>query len=254
MNNITFTKVLNYLIEGLMMFFLMVVFLFITGDKESDELEYKNIANLVFAVFVCQAIIAVILFRTRVPKSNIEHYLLIAFCYSIIVSFTIYAISDPYDNIEYNRLFILWLTMETAWIVIRYMYDSTQKNIENDNMKINTLQEQSSINQKYAVISLLAFIQGASPQSAFNDEANEIVQSTISSLGLTKEEAEQHIKSSMGHNPEQEIDKIMNALKKIQNSGYITDLYHKCMRIAEISGQTEMIEVVRNIFEEIRSK
>ena len=89
-------------------------------------------------------------------------------------------------------------------------------------------------------------------QSAFNDEANEIVQSTILSLGLTKEEAERHIKASMSRSPEQEIDKIMNALKEIQNSGYITDLYHKCMKIAEISGQAEMIEVVKNIFEEIR--
>ena len=111
-----------------------------------------------------------------------------------------------------------------------------------------------SIDQKYAIISLLAFLQGASPQSAFNDEANKIVQSTISSLGLTKEEAEKHIKASMNRNPDQEIDKIMHALKEIQNPDSITDLQRKCMRIAEISGQAEMIEVVKNIFEEIRSK
>ena len=111
-----------------------------------------------------------------------------------------------------------------------------------------------SIDQKYAIISLLAFLQGASPQSAFNDEANKIVQSTISSLGLTKEEAEKHIKASMKRNPDQEIDKIMHALKEMQNPDSITDLQRKCMRIAEISGQAEMIEVVKNIFEEIRSK
>lgn len=111
-----------------------------------------------------------------------------------------------------------------------------------------------TLNQKYAIISLLAFLQGASPQSAFNDEANKIVQSTISSLGLTKEEAEKHIKASMNRNPDQEIDKIMHALKEMQNPDSITDLQRKCMRIAEISGQAEMIEVVKNIFEEIRSK
>ena len=101
---------------------------------------------------------------------------------------------------------------------------------------------------------MLAFLQGASPQSAFNDEANKIAQSTISSLGLTKEEAEKHIKASMNRNPDQEIDKIMHALKEMQNPDSITDLQRKCMRIAEISGQAEMIEVVKNIFEEIRSK
>ncbi len=58
----------------------------------------------------------------------------------------------------------------------------------------------------------------------------------------------------MKRNPDQEIDKIMHALKEMQNPDSITDLQRKFMRIAEISGQAEMIEVVKNIFEEIRSK
>lgn len=110
-----------------------------------------------------------------------------------------------------------------------------------------------SAEQKHAIVFLLAFIQGVSPQSAYSTEADQIVQSIISQLGLSNEEVERVIKASMNRNPDQEIDKAMNALKSIQDSDFIGSLYHKCMRIAEISEQNEIVEIVSDIFEEIQS-
>ena len=81
----------------------------------------------------------------------------------------------------------------------------------------------------------------------------QIVQSFLSSLGLSNEEAERMLKTSMNSYPDKEIDRAMNALKRIQHSDLITNLYQKCMRIAEISGQSEMVEIVDNIFDEIKS-
>ena len=81
----------------------------------------------------------------------------------------------------------------------------------------------------------------------------QIVQSFLSSLGLSNEEAERMLKTSMNSDPDKEIDRAMNALKRIQHSDLITNLYQKCMRIAEISGQSEMVEIVDNIFDEIKS-
>lgn len=109
------------------------------------------------------------------------------------------------------------------------------------------------INQKYAVVFLLAFIQGTSPQSAYSAEVNQIVQSVFTSLGLSNEEVERVIKASMNRDSDQEIDKAMNALKRIPDRDFIDGLYHKCMRIVEISGHREMVKIVNNIFEEIKS-
>lgn len=269
MNSLRIKLLVNYLIEGLIMFFLMIVLLFITGDKYSDEISYHFIENLLFGAVAYQTIITYILIRMKYKSGEFKYRFVLALIYASIVTFILYAISNNNDDIEYSRLPLLWLCMEVVWVIIRYKLEPNQTTIENKenkeliNRNINELKKQFgkskdcddvSIEQKYAIISLLAFIQGASPQSAFNDEANKIVQSTISSLGLTKEEVERHIKASMNRDPEQEIDQIMHALKEIQSSDSIADLYRKCMRIAEISGQEEMVEVVKNVFEEIRSK
>lgn len=265
MNDSTLTKVINYLVEGLIMFFLIIVLLFITGDKYSDELSYRYIEDMLFGVMAFQTLISIIVIRIRYELEKDKYQPIVGLIYASIVTFVLYAISDD-DDVEYVRLPLLWLCMEIAWVIIMYMLDPKQKSMKDKENKVLQTSGFDELNkrfgksgdvstdQKYAIISLLAFLQGSSPQSAFNDEANKIVQSTISSLGLTKEEAEKHIKASMKRNPDQEIDKIMHALKEMQNPDSITDLQRKCMRIAEISGQAEMIEVVKNIFAEIRSK
>lgn len=107
-------------------------------------------------------------------------------------------------------------------------------------------------NQQYAIIKLLAYIQGASPQSAYSTEANEIVQSVILSLGLSQEEVGKIIQQSMNQDPEKEVDRIMEALCEIKDKDLLSDLYRKSIKLAEISGQKEMIALVKHIFTEIR--
>lgn len=107
-------------------------------------------------------------------------------------------------------------------------------------------------NQKYAIIKLLAFIQGASPSSVFNDEANQITQSAIFSLGLSQSEVERILNHSMCHNPEQEIGRVVQSLSEIRDKNYLRDLYQKCIKIANVSGDYDTIEATKEIFRELR--
>ena len=107
------------------------------------------------------------------------------------------------------------------------------------------------INEKYAIVQLLAFVQGASAASAFDDEANSIVQSTIISLGLSKNQVVKFLQVSMWHNPDREIDRMIMSLKEIRDRDYLRGIYKKCLRIADISGDYDMRMVVNEIFREL---
>lgn len=107
------------------------------------------------------------------------------------------------------------------------------------------------INEKYAIVQLLFFVQGASSASAFDDEANRIVQSTIISLGLSKNQVVKFLQVSMGHNPDREIDRMIMSLKEIRDRDYLRGIYKKCLRIADISGDHDMRMVVNEIFREL---
>ena len=281
MNNSTLTKIVNYLIEGLIMFFLIVVWLFIScDDKNSSSIEYNGrddtLMLLVFITSIGLLAVTWFLLKKRIAGIKTEDCTIASIVYAFIVGFTLYAIMDyesSYSKIDFSTFPLLWLIMEVAWLVIRYILNSTD--IKKEEVKEEKLVKFSSYvttslkskdiatvenniktmsaEQKHAIVFLLAFIQGASPQSAYSAEANQIVQSIISSLGLSNEEVERVIKASMNRNPDQEIDKAMNNLKRIQNQDFINDLYHKCMRIAKITGQNEIVEIVSNIFEEIQS-
>lgn len=106
-------------------------------------------------------------------------------------------------------------------------------------------------NQKYAIVGILAFIQGASSQSAFDDEANRIIQNTISSLGLSRQEVEKYLRVSMNHSAEYQIDTIISSLKEIRDHDYLVNLYQKCLKIARISGDNEIIEITKRVFNEL---
>lgn len=107
-------------------------------------------------------------------------------------------------------------------------------------------------NEKYAIAKLLAFIQGASSTSAFDEEANKIVQSTIFSLGLSQGEVEKLLKNSMNHNPEDEMRRIFQSLDEIRDRNYLHGLYQKCFKVANISGDYDTIEMVRDIFKNLK--
>ena len=106
-------------------------------------------------------------------------------------------------------------------------------------------------NQKYAVVGLLCYVQGASTLSAYDEVAGSIVQSTINSLGLTKSEVETYVKASLNQDPEQAMYDMVVSLKEIRDKKYLKLLYGKCNSIANISGDNDIKEVVKEIFEEL---
>ncbi len=136
-----------------------------------------------------------------------------------------------------------------------WMYRSADKSEErfaNRPSVITNPEKDLFSNQKYAIVKLLAFIQGASPLSAFNEEANRIAQSTIFSLGLSQKEVEKVLRISMQRNPEQEIDRIFHSLDEIRDRDYLANLYRKCKVIANISADEDTIEAVDNLFQELK--
>lgn len=102
--------------------------------------------------------------------------------------------------------------------------------------------------QKHAVVKLLAFIQGSSPQSVYNEEANSICKSILSQLGVSESEKDLILMKSMCNDSEKEIDTIINSLKSLDEK-YLNELHDNCCRIARISGIEDMIKIVETIFE-----
>lgn len=136
-----------------------------------------------------------------------------------------------------------------AWVAYVWLNRSADKEKEqfvNRPSVILTPSKDLFVNQKYAVVGLLAYVQGASPISVYDEEANRIVQSTIFSLGLSLKEVEKYLKVSMNRNPEILCNRIFDSLSEIRDKKYLAELYKKSMRIARISGNTDCIDFVQD--------
>ncbi len=108
-----------------------------------------------------------------------------------------------------------------------------------------------SSDEKYAIVGMLAWIQGASSLSAYDDEANEITQSVVSSLGLSMRDVGKFLSVSLKRDPMREMKRIYSLLSGIRDKNYLTDIYKKCMRIADISQDREAKEVMKDIFRDL---
>ncbi len=106
-------------------------------------------------------------------------------------------------------------------------------------------------NQKYAIVGLFATIQGASPITAYDDDINKMVQSTIFSLGLSRSDVEHYLSVSMKRDPEREFCRIIDSLKEIRDKNYIRGLYEKCIKIANMTQDDDTIAVVNLTFKEL---
>jgi hypothetical protein len=100
-------------------------------------------------------------------------------------------------------------------------------------------------------VKLLAFIQGSSLQSVYDEESCRIIECTINSLGLSHKEVERILRSSMQHDPEDEMDRIFYSLKEIRDINYLSRLYENCMLIAKRSESEETMILVRSLFKEL---
>ena len=131
MDNLTKKQIVESLIEGVIFFFVFVMFLFLLGEKEGPYhgLEYSDIGGiegLCFFSFVFSVILVnVVLRRIRKQESNVS---LISFIYSVITTFMVYALAyEEYGDyyFDYSSFPLLFLVMIASWVIIRYI--QTQK-------------------------------------------------------------------------------------------------------------------------------
>lgn len=108
-------------------------------------------------------------------------------------------------------------------------------------------------NQKYAVINILAFAQGANSMSAYSNEANEIVNNWLLKLGLSKAEMEKSIHVSMSLPPERSVQIIKDSLIEIKDKDFVRSVSRDVNRIAQISGDEDTIEFMEELFNDILS-
>lgn len=106
-------------------------------------------------------------------------------------------------------------------------------------------------NQKYAIINILAFAQGANSISAYSDEANSILNQWCSKLGLTKTDVEKSIRHSMSLSPERSVQIIRDSMIEIKDKAFVRSVYRDVDRIAQISGDIDTIEFMKELFNDI---
>lgn len=106
-------------------------------------------------------------------------------------------------------------------------------------------------NQKYAIINILAYAQGTNYRSVYSDEANSIVDKWCSKLGLTKTDVEKSIRHSMSLSPERSVQIIRDSMIEIKDKAFVRSVYRDVDRIAQISGDIETIEFIKELFNDI---
>ena len=134
------------------------------------------------------------------------------------------------------------------------LHNSADKQEEKFNNRPLTITSPSNdlfTNQKYAIINILAFAQGANSVSAYSDETNGILNQWLSKLGLSKADAERSIRLSMSFSPEKSIRIITDSIAEIKDKAFVRSVYHDVEHIAQISGDEDTIEFMKDLFNDI---
>jgi len=103
-------------------------------------------------------------------------------------------------------------------------------------------------NQKYAVLRILAWVQGCSPLTAYGLCGDEISGRIFKSLGISKEDAAHVLQLDMRRDPEKVLQQIFNCLDEIRDRQYLRNLGHDLYRLAELSGDTESADALQSFF------
>ena len=134
------------------------------------------------------------------------------------------------------------------------LHNSADKQEAKFNNRPSTITSPSNdlfTNQKYAIINILAFAQGANSISAYSDEANSILNQWCSKLGLTKTDVEKSIRHSMSLSPERSVQIIRDSMIEIKDKAFVRSVYRDVYRIAQISGDIDTIEFMKELFNDI---
>ncbi len=147
--------------------------------------------------------------------------------------------------------FILAIILFIIYILLHRSADKIKKNIKNSPLVISDPSKDLTFDQKYAIVCFQSFIAGASMISAADLEVDAIMQSTILSLGLSKEEVQKYYKLSMLQDTNKELLRFIRAFKSINDRNYLKEYQEKCMKVAYISENNETIEGTKQIFNQL---
>ena len=149
---------------------------------------------------------------------------------------------------------ILIILAVVFFLISMYLNNSADKQEAKFKNRPSTITSPSNdlfTNQKYAIINILVYAQGANYISVYNDEANSIVDKWCSKLGLTKNDVEKSIRHSMSLSPERSVQIIRDSMIEIKDKDFVKSVYRDVDRIAQISGDIETIEYIKELFNDI---
>ena len=149
---------------------------------------------------------------------------------------------------------VLIILAVVFFLISMSLHNSVDKQEAKFNNRPSTITSPSNdlfTNQKYAIINILAFAQGANSISAYSDEANSILNKWCSKLGLTKTDVEKSIRHSMSLSPERSVQIIRDSMIEIRDKAFVRSVYRDVDRIAQISGDTDTIEFMKELFNDI---
>ena len=149
---------------------------------------------------------------------------------------------------------VLIILAVVFFLISMSLHNSADKQEAKFNNRPSTITSPSNdlfMNQKYAIINILAFAQGANSISAYSDEANSILNKWCSKLGLTKTDVEKSIRHSMSLSPERSVQIIRDSMIEIKDKAFVRSVYRDVDCIAQISGDIETIEYIKELFNDI---
>ena len=149
---------------------------------------------------------------------------------------------------------VLIILAVVFFLISMSLHNSADKQEAKFNNRPSTITSPSNdlfMNQKYAIINILAFAQGANSISAYSDEANSILNKWCSKLGLTKTDVKKSIRHSMSLSPERSVQIIRDSMIEIKDKAFVRSVYRDVDRIAQISGDIDTIEFMKELFNDI---
>ena len=149
---------------------------------------------------------------------------------------------------------VLIILAVVFFLISMSLHNSADKQEAKFNNRPSTITSPSNdlfTNQKYAIINILVYAQGANYISVYNDEANSIVDKWCSKLGLTKTDVEKSIRHSMSLSPERSVQIIRDSMIEIKDKAFVRSVYRDVDRIAQISGDIDTIEFMKELFNDI---
>ncbi len=149
---------------------------------------------------------------------------------------------------------VLIILAVVFFLISMSLHNSADKQEAKFNNRPSTITSPSNdlfTNQKYAIINILAFAQGANSISAYSDDANSILNNWCSKLGLTKTDVEKSIRHSMSLSPERSVQIIRDSMIEIKDKAFVRSVYRDVDRIAQISGDINTIEFMKELFNDI---